>query len=194
MCPLSSNRLITSLNQTSSIALCPSFVPYIVMSYQTICRRLMPSFGKWHSTQTSTACERLTALGRNASTLASPVQSPSRPRRPRDVPAALTVTPAAETRIIQLLSQRNPRPAGVRVGLRTRGCNGMAYVLNYAEQPSKFDEKVNINGAHVYIDPRALMHIVGTTMDFVDNDLVSEFVFHNPNAKGTCGCGESFNV
>lgn len=70
----------------------------------------------------------------------------------------------------------------------------MAYVLNYAEQPSKFDEKVHINGAHVYIDPRALMHIVGTTMDFVDNDLVSEFVFHNPNVKGTCGCGESFNV
>lgn len=120
--------------------------------------------------------------------------SRSRPRRPRDVPAALTVTPAAEKRILYLLSQQSPRPVGVRVGLRTRGCNGMAYALNYVDQPNQFDEKVAIENGHVYIDPRALMHIVGTTMDFVDNDLVSEFVFHNPNTKGTCGCGESFNV
>ena len=70
----------------------------------------------------------------------------------------------------------------------------MAYVLDYADAASKFDEAVHLDGASVFIDPRALMHIVGTTMDFVDNDLVSEFVFHNPNAKGTCGCGESFNV
>lgn len=70
----------------------------------------------------------------------------------------------------------------------------MAYTLNYADARSKFDEKVHIEGAEVYIDPRALMHIVGTKMDFVNNDLVSEFVFENPNAKGTCGCGESFNI
>lgn len=71
----------------------------------------------------------------------------------------------------------------------------MAYTLNYIDQPSPFDERVDIGqDAAVFVDPRALMHIVGTTMDFVDNDLVSEFVFANPNAKGTCGCGESFNV
>lgn len=70
----------------------------------------------------------------------------------------------------------------------------MAYVLNYADAANKFDEAVHLDGAAVFIDPRALIHIVGTTMDFVDNDLVSEFVFHNPNAKGTCGCGESFSV
>lgn len=110
-------------------------------------------------------------------------------------PAALQVSVAAEQRILHLLEQHSPRPAGVRVGLRTRGCNGMAYVLNYAHEASQYDEKVAIrDGAHVFIDPRALMHIVGTKMDFVNNDLVSEFVFHNPNAKGTCGCGESFNV
>lgn len=113
----------------------------------------------------------------------------------RPKPTALEVTPAAEQRILHLLAQQTPRPAGVRIGLRTKGCNGMAYVLNYADKPNSYDEKVSIShGAHVYIDPRALMHIVGTKMDFVDNDLVSEFVFHNPNAKGTCGCGESFNV
>lgn len=130
----------------------------------------------------------------NASALQEPDASELTTRRQRKPPAALEVTPAAENRILHLLSQRYPRPAGVRVGLRTRGCNGMAYVLNYADKPNQFDEKVSINGGHVFIDPRALMHIVGTKMDFVDNDLVSEFVFQNPNAKGTCGCGESFNV
>ena len=109
--------------------------------------------------------------------------------------AAIEVTEAAAERIRVLLSKRQPRASGVRIGLRTRGCNGMAYTLNYADEQNKFDEKVPIDGAtNVYIDPRALMHLIGTKMDYVDNDLVSEFVFHNPNAKGTCGCGESFNV
>lgn len=129
------------------------------------------------------------------SSAAEAVAVPNPVRRPqRRAPAALEVTPAAAERIRLLLSQSKPQPAGVRIGLKTRGCNGMAYTLNYAEESSNFDETVSINGAQVFIDPRALMHIVGTTMDFVDNDLVSEFVFHNPNAKGTCGCGESFNV
>lgn len=70
----------------------------------------------------------------------------------------------------------------------------MAYTLNYANEASKFDERVPIEGGDVYIDPRALMHLIGTKMDFVDNELVSEFVFENPNAKGHCGCGESFSV
>lgn len=108
--------------------------------------------------------------------------------------AAITVTDAAAERIRELLSRRSPTAAGVRIGLRTRGCNGMAYTLTYADEPSKFDEKVAIDGAELYIDPLALMHVVGTKMDFVDNELVSEFVFQNPNAKGVCGCGESFNV
>lgn len=119
------------------------------------------------------------------------IEVETRRRRP---PAALKVTPAAADRIRHLLAKRDPPAAGVRIGLRTRGCNGMAYTLNYADEANAFDEKVEIDGAKVFIDPRALMHIVGTKMDFVDNDLVSEFVFHNPNAKGTCGCGESFSV
>lgn len=127
-----------------------------------------------------------------ASTKSSVSTTPRR-SRPRP-PAALELTSAAAERIRYLLSQKVPSPIGVRIGLRTRGCNGMAYTLNYAHERSKFDERVSIEGAEVFIDPRALMHIVGTKMDFVDNDLVSEFVFHNPNAKGTCGCGESFNV
>ena len=113
---------------------------------------------------------------------------------PRVRRAALEITDAAANRIRELLSLRRPTPAGVRVGLKQRGCNGMAYTLNYAEAKNKFDEVVHERGVTVFIDPRALMHIIGTKMDYVDNELVSEFVFHNPNAKGTCGCGESFNV
>ncbi|CAN8073716.1 unnamed protein product [Agarophyton chilense] len=131
---------------------------------------------------------------RNCSTAAEAVPASAARRPKRRAPAALEVTPAAAERIRFLMSQKTPKPAGVRIGLRTRGCNGMAYTLNYADERSKFDEKVSIEGGEVYIDPLALMHIVGTRMDFIDNDLVSEFVFHNPNAKGTCGCGESFNV
>lgn len=108
--------------------------------------------------------------------------------------AAITVTDAAAARIRHLIHQRNPPAAGVRIGLRTRGCNGMAYTLDYADEANKFDEKVEIEGANVFIEPGALMHIIGTKMDFVDNELASEFVFENPNAAGTCGCGESFNL
>lgn len=148
--------------------------------------------------QTGQLPSRILNTTRYSSTVVATERSDARTsttaRRQRKAPEALEVTPAAEKRILHLLSQRQPKPAGVRVELRTRGCNGMAYVLNYADEGNRFDEKVAIDGAHVFIDPRALMHIVGTKMDFVDNDLVSEFVFHNPNAKGTCGCGESFNV
>lgn len=70
----------------------------------------------------------------------------------------------------------------------------MAYTLDYADAADKFDERVSIEGGEVFIAPNALMHVIGTKMDFIDDELRSEFVFENPNAKGTCGCGESFNV
>lgn len=151
------------------------------------------------SVPTRTAFSRLRQQLRHLRPLSTAVAASASAPKPatgriRRVPAALEVTPAAADKIRHLLSLRTPRAEGVRIGLRTRGCNGMAYTLNYANEASAFDEKVEIEGAKVFIDPRALMHIVGTKMDFVDNDLVSEFVFHNPNAKGKCGCGESFNV
>jgi len=139
-------------------------------------------------------CKHMPSVIRTMATVKAATSSAAGSPRLRRPPAALEVTDAAAERIRNLLRSQTPSPTGVRIGVRTRGCNGMAYTLNYADEKSKFDEKVSIDGADVYIDPRALMHIVGTKMDFVDNDLVSEFVFHNPNAKGTCGCGESFNV
>jgi len=118
----------------------------------------------------------------------------ARKRAPRK--AALELTENAARRISDLLSRRpsEQEVIAVRIGVRTRGCNGMSYTMNYATDKAKFDEEVEKDGARVFIESKALMHIVGTTMDFVEDDLTSEFIFHNPNAEASCGCGESFTV
>lgn len=114
--------------------------------------------------------------------------------------AAFELTDSAAERLRNLLAQKQPPPLGVRVSLRNRGCNGMSYTLKYVtdsqedRQKTKLDEQVCDKGVRVFIDPRALLNVAGTEMDFIDTELSSEFVFRNPNVKGTCGCGESFSV
>ncbi|KAL7744556.1 hypothetical protein ACLKA6_017074 [Drosophila palustris] len=107
--------------------------------------------------------------------------------------AALTLTPAAVQRIKSLL-QDKPGVVGLKVGVRQRGCNGLSYTLDYAQGKDKMDEEVMQDGIKVFIDKKAQLSLLGTEMDFVESKLSSEFVFNNPNIKGTCGCGESFSL
>jgi iron-sulfur cluster assembly accessory protein len=108
----------------------------------------------------------------------------------------LLITPAAAVRIQELLSQDNApdAPIGIRLGVKRRGCNGLSYTLNYATEIPAKDIAMESHGVKVFIEPMALFSIVGTTMDWEETELASEFTFSNPNSKGECGCGESFNV
>ena len=106
----------------------------------------------------------------------------------------LSVTDAAAERIQTLLAKRGTPSAGVRLGVRARGCSGLSYTLEYADERGKFDEVVEDKGVTILVDPKAVMFVLGTEMDYVEEKLQSGFMFRNPNEKGRCGCGESFHV
>lgn len=108
--------------------------------------------------------------------------------------APLSLTEAAAAQVKVLLEQRGRPSAGIRIGVRSKGCSGLSYTLEYADERTPFDEVVEDKGVVVLIDPKATLFILGTEMDFVEDKLQSGFVFRNPNEKGRCGCGESFHV
>ncbi|KAI9757462.1 MAG: Iron-sulfur assembly protein 1 [Lichina confinis] len=110
--------------------------------------------------------------------------------RPRK--AAMSLTPTAVDHLRQLLNQ--PDPKFIRVGVRNRGCSGLAYHLEYVDKPGSFDETVEQDGVKVLVDSKALFSIIGSEMDWAEDKLSSRFVFRNPNIKEQCGCGESFMV
>ena len=114
-------------------------------------------------------------------------------KRPIQTRAALALTPAAVNKIKEILSQK-PDCIGLKVGVRQRGCNGLSYTLDYAKEKGKLDEEVIQDGVCVIIDKKAQLTLLGSEMDYVETKLAAEFVFNNPNIKGTCGCGESFSV
>lgn len=104
----------------------------------------------------------------------------------------MTLTPSAVSQLRTLLD--SPGPKLIRVGVKNRGCSGLAYNLEYVETPGKFDEEVVQDGVRVLIDSKALFSIIGSEMDWVEDKLSARFVFNNPNIKEQCGCGESFMV
>ncbi|KOS22355.1 Iron-sulfur assembly protein 1 [Escovopsis weberi] len=106
--------------------------------------------------------------------------------------AAMKLTPAAVEQLRALLDQ--PEPKLIKVGVRNRGCSGLAYSLQYVDKPGAFDEAVEQDGVKVLIDSKALFSIIGSEMDWVEDKLSQRFVFKNPNIKESCGCGESFMV
>lgn len=110
------------------------------------------------------------------------------------MPAAISISDAAAERIKALMAEREKPAEAIKVGIRTRGCSGLSYTIEYADEIEKYDEVVEDKGVKVLIDPKAIMFLLGTEMDFVEEKLKSGFVFNNPNEKGRCGCGESFNV
>ena len=111
-----------------------------------------------------------------------------------DRPQAMTLTDAAAARAKKLIAAADKPVIGLRVGVKAQGCSGMSYFVEYAEKELPFEEVVEDKGVRILIDPAATMFLIGSEMDYREDKMQSGFVFDNPNAKGTCGCGESFHV
>jgi iron-sulfur cluster assembly protein len=106
----------------------------------------------------------------------------------------LSLTPAAVGRVRHLLDSKGEGAEAIRIGVRTAGCSGLAYTLDFARDIGPGEEVVEADGVKIVIDPKAIMYLIGTEMDFVEDKLGASFRFSNPNETGRCGCGESFTV
>jgi iron-sulfur cluster assembly protein len=116
----------------------------------------------------------------------------TRPKRER--PKAMRLTDSAAARIRDIVANAGGRYQGVRVGVSNGGCAGMAYTMDYAENAAPLEEVVEDKGVKIFIDPKAIMFLIGTEMDFVREKLGARFVFNNPNQTAACGCGESVSI
>ena len=112
----------------------------------------------------------------------------------RTRPAALTLTAAAEARIAELMGKAPEGTIGVKLSTPRRGCSGLAYSVDYVSSENAFDEKIETPGGTFYVDGASVLYLIGSVMDWREDDFTAGFVFENPNAKGQCGCGESFTV
>ena len=112
----------------------------------------------------------------------------------RQRPAAVILTPSAEARIEALMASAPDDAIGVKLSTPRRGCSGLAYSVDYVTAENPMDEKILTPGGTFYIDSASVLYLIGSTMDWQEDDFTAGFVFQNPNAKGSCGCGESFTV
>jgi iron-sulfur cluster assembly protein len=114
------------------------------------------------------------------------------PRRARR--AALILTPAAEARIAALMARAPDGTVGVKLSTPRRGCSGLAYSVDYVAEADPMDERIDTPAGPFFVDGASILYLIGSVMDWSEDDFAAGFVFANPNAKGQCGCGESFTV
>ena len=118
-------------------------------------------------------------------------EAPQTVRPKRERPKALRLTDAAADQVKAAMAKADRRVVGIRVGLKNAGCAGMSYTMDYAETQNPLDEVVEDKGVRILIDPKAILFLIGTEMDFVRDKVQARFVFNNPNQTSACGCGES---
>ena len=115
-----------------------------------------------------------------------------RPRRPR--PKVVSLTDRAADRVREIMAKADKAYAGLRVGVKNGGCAGQEYVLTYAEAADPLDEVVEDRGVTIYIEPKSVLFLIGSEIDYETSKLASRFVFRNPNETDACGCGESVTI
>ena len=108
--------------------------------------------------------------------------------------AAITLSSAAQDRIADLMSRAPEGAIGVKLSTPRRGCSGLAYSVDYVTEEDRFDEKIETPGGIFYVDGASILYLIGSVMDWREDDFAAGFTFENPNAKGACGCGESFTI
>tara|TARA_B100001123_G_C15338058_1_gene1033632 strand:- start:386 stop:724 length:339 start_codon:yes stop_codon:yes gene_type:complete len=110
------------------------------------------------------------------------------------LPSSITITDAAAERVKKILADRGDPNIALKISIDEKGCSGLGYQIDFVTTTHPMDEVVEDKGVRILIDPKAVMFILGSEMDYIEAPLQSGFVFNNPNAKGVCGCGESFQV
>ena len=122
----------------------------------------------------------------------SELQTTTRPRRPR--PKAVSLTDAAAERVREIMAKADKPAVGIRVGVKNGGCAGQEYTFAYADEIGPLDEVVEDKGVTILIDPKAVLFLIGSEIDYETTKLASKFVFRNPNQTDACGCGESVTI
>ena len=120
------------------------------------------------------------------------METQTRTRRPR--PKVVSLTEAAAERVREIMAKAEKPYAGLRVGVKNGGCAGQEYVLEYAAAADPLDEVVEDKGVTILIEPKAVLFLIGSQIDYETTTLASKFVFHNPNETDACGCGESVTI